>query len=371
MVQNIDENLGRVFKLLDDLQIADDTIVIYMSDNGAEGPQGSRFNAGMRGMKGSVHEGGMRVPCFVRWPGKVAADRNVKQLAAHLDMLPTIAELCGLDLKTVKTKPLDGHSLAPLLLGQQEDRPIDRKVYSRAIRWWALKGVKEPVVASIDMPYPGAVRTQRWRAVNEGEQWQLFDMQADPDQKKDVASLHPKVAGELAQAYDDWFVDARKVPIVRPVIDVGHVQWPETKLTVAEAYKSEGLRWYNKWGFAHDWITDWKEAGQKIWWQTRVVTDGRYRVSLRYACDDSMVGSQLKVSAGGVSLLGAIKTAHTPNPVQRPTRIKKRRFVQTFVVEELGEFDLKAGETKTMIELVKPTGKTTIDLHSLILKKIN
>ncbi len=371
MVQNIDENLGRLFKLLDDLQIADDTIVIYMSDNGAEGAQDSRFNAGMRGMKGSVHEGGMRVPCFVRWPGKIAADRNVEQLTAHLDMLPTIVELCGLDLKKAKTKPLDGHSLAPLLLGQQADGPIERKVYSRAIRWWALKGVKEPVVASIDMPYPGAVRTQRWRAVNEGESWQLFDMQADPGQKKDVASLHPEVTGDLSKAYDDWFVDARKVPIVRPVIDVGHVQWPETKLTVAEAFKSEDLRWYNKWGFAHDWITDWKKFGQKIWWQTRVVTDGRYRVSLRYACEQDMVGSQLKVSAGGVSITGEIKTAHTPNPVQRPTRIKKPRFVQTFVVEELGEIELKAGETKTMIELVKPTGESGIDLHSLILERMD
>jgi arylsulfatase A len=244
-------------------------------------------------------------------------------------------------------------------------------VYSRAIKWWGLKGVKEPVVASIDMAYPGAVRTQRWRAVNEGESWQLFDMQADPGQKKDVAAAHPNVAKDLAEAYDDWFVDARKVPIVRPVIDVGHAQWPETKLTVAEAYKSEGLRWYNKWGFAHDWITDWKKAGQKIWWQNRVVTGGRYRVSLRYACAQDMVGSQLKVSAGGVAITGEIKAAHTPNPVQRPTRIKKPRFVQTFVVEELGEIELKAGETKTMIELGKPTGESSIDLHSLIWERMD
>lgn len=371
MVQNIDENLGRLFKLLDELQIADDTVVIYMSDNGAEGAEGSRFNAGMRGMKGSVHEGGMRVPCFVRWPGKIAADRNIKQLAAHLDMLPTIAELCGVDLAKANTKPLDGHSLAPLLLGKAEDGPIERKVFSRAIRWWALKGVKEPVVASIDMPYPGAVRTQRWRAVNEGQGWQLFDMEADPGQKKDVAAAHAKVAKNLAKAYDDWFVDVRKVPVVRPVIDVGHPEWPETKLTVPEAHLGEGLRWYNKWGFAHDWITDWQKPGQKIWWRTRVVTGGRYRVSLRYACAEDMVGSQLKVSASGASVTGVIKAAHPPHPVQRPTRIKKPRFVETFIVRELGEINLKAGETKVAVELVNPGGESTIDLHTLILERMD
>ncbi len=371
MIQNIDENLGRLFELLDDLKLADDTIVIFMSDNGAEGPEGSRFNAGMRGMKGSVHEGGMRVPCFVRWPGKIKADQNIKQLSAHLDMLPTIAELCGIDLNQVKTKPLDGHSLAPLLLGQKADGPIERQVFSRVIRWWALKGVEEPVLASVDMPYPGAVRTQRWRAVNEGEDWQLFDMQADPSQKKNVASEHKQVIGRLSKVYDDWFVDVRKVPIERPVIDIGHSDWPETKLTVPEARMDEGLRWYNGWGFAHDWITDWKKAGEKIWWETKIINGGRYKVSLKYACDEDMIGTKLQVSASGSSVEGVIRAAHAPKPVQRLTRIKKKRFVQTFTTQELGEIELKSGESKVMMELTHPANKTTLDVHSLILKRVD
>ena len=365
MVQNIDENLGRLFKLLDQLGIADDTIVIFMSDNGAEGAEGSRFNAGMRGMKGSVHEGGMRVPCFIRWPGRIKADRTIQQLSAHIDMLPTIAELCGVG--DIKTKPLDGHSLAPLLLGQKADGPIERMVFSRSVRWWTSKGLKEPVFGSVSIPYPGAVRTQRWRAVNEGEGWQLFDMQADPGQSSDVALGHPEVVGQLSKAYDDWFVDAREVPIIRPVIDIGHPEWPETKLTVPEARMSEGLRWYNKWGFAHDWITDWKKPGEQIWWETNVVSGGRYKVSLKYACSGDMVGTKLRVSASGSSMESSIQTAHPPNPVQGPTRIKEGRFVQTFANQELGEVELKAGKTKVMIELVQPTGETAIDVHSLVL----
>lgn len=371
MVQNIDENLGRLFKLLDQLKIGDNTIVIFMTDNGAEGAEGSRFNAGMRGMKGSVHEGGMRVPCFVRWPGKIAADRNIKQLSAHIDMLPTIAELCGVDLGKVKTQPLDGHSLAPLLLGKAEDGPTERMVFSRSVRWWALKGLKEPVLESVNIPYPGAVRTQRWRAVNEGEGWYLFDMQADPGQSSNVASGHPQVVDRLSKAYDDWFVDVRKVPVVRPVIDIGHPEWPETKLTVPEARMSGGLRWYNKWGFAHDWITDWKKPGEKIWWESNIVSGGRYKVSLKYACGQDMVGSKLRVSAAGSSMEGSIGAAHQPNPVQRPTRIKKQRFVQTFASHELGEMDLPAGKTNVAIEMVQPSGESTMDLHSLILEKVD
>ena len=320
MVQNIDENVARLLKLLDELKIADDTIVIFLSDNGAEGAEGSRYNAGMRGMKSSVHEGGMRVPMFVRWPGKIEAGRVLPQLAAHLDLLPTLAELCG--ASTEDCKPLDGRSLASLLLkGSDPDWPRDRTIFSRSIRWWSLKDVAEPVVASVKIPYPGAVRTERWRAVNEGQDkggWQLFDMRADPGQSKNVASDHPGEISRLARAYDDWFADVSRVPITRPVIDVGHRDWPRVKLTVPEAHFTGTIDWYNGYGFAHDWLAGWSDPADKIWWECNVVTAGRYRVRLKYACAEDAVGTKLRVRAGESSLDGGIEKAHPPNPVQRP-----------------------------------------------------
>ena len=172
--------------------------------------------------------------------------------------------------------------------------------------------------------------------------------------------------------YDDWFVDARKNPISRPTIDIGHPEWPETKLTVPEAYFSKGLRWYNGYGFAHDWITDWNKTGQKIWWKTNIITAGRYKVSLKYACAADAVGTKLRVRASGASLTGAIKNAHTPNPHQRPTRIKKKRFVQTFAVQELGTIELRSGRAKVMVEIVDDIGaQSKIDLHSLLLERVS
>lgn len=368
MVQNIDENIGRLLRLLEELKLDRSTVVIFLSDNGAEGPEGSRYNAGMRGMKGTVHEGGVRVPFFVRWPGRIKPGRELPQLAGHIDVLPTIAELCGV---VPKTKPLDGHSLAGLLLDRETDWPADRMIFARSPGWRKMVGADgEPATASVDQLFPGSVRTQRWRAVNEGGGWELFDMTADPGETINVALMHPAVADRLAKAYGNWFDDVRKTPVVRPVIQVGHREWPETKLTVPEARFTGGLHWYNKWGFAHDWLTGWADQADRLWWETDVRTAGRFRVSLRYACEQDAVGTRLRVKAGGRSLEGTLREAHRPNPVQRPTRINKRRFVQTFITRELGEIEVKAGRTQVELEALDRPGKAICDVHSLILRRL-
>lgn len=370
MVQNIDENIGRLLKQLDQLSVADNTIVIFLSDNGAEGPEGSRFNAGMRGMKGTVHEGGVRVPMFVRWPGKVKANRSIDHLSAHVDLLPTIAEFCGID--EIKTKPLDGISLVPLLTSQltdqQNDWPMDRMVFARNPGWKHLVGaLGQPIIDSVNRPFPGSVRTQRWRAVNEGSHWELYDMASDPGQIQDVSSAHPVVIDRLSQAYTDWLADVTSVPITRPTIDIGHPEWAVVKLAVPEAFFSDGdIHWFNQWGFAHDWLTGWSNTDDKIWWKTRVVTAGRYQVSIRYACADDAVGTTLRVSAGDSSVEGTLQKVHEPNPVQRPTRIDKKRFVQTFATQSLGEIELPAGKTRLVLEAVNAIGKQICDVHSLI-----
>ncbi len=370
MVENIDENVGRLLSQLEALDLSSDTIVIFLSDNGAEGPEGSRYNAGMRGMKGSVHEGGMRVPMFVRWPGRIAADRSLNQLAAHVDLLPTIAELCG--IQNYDTKPLDGQSLAPLLLGHSPDAPWDRMIFSRNPGWKSLVGAMgQPAEASVKQPFPGSVRTQKWRAVNEGDGWQLYDMRIDPGETNDIAAKHPEVVQRLAKAYRDWLDDVTAVPISRPAIDVGHVKGPVVKLTVPEAYFSGKIRWYNKWGFAHDWLTDWTNTDESISWQINVVRSGRYQVCLRYACQEDAVGTRLCVRAGRSSVVGTITEAHPPRPMQRPTRISKRRFIQTFTTQPVGEIELKAGPTRLTLETVHQTGQGIADVHSLILMALD
>src|SRR5262245_2090745 len=116
MVENIDTNLGKLFKLLDDKKLTENTIVIFMTDNG---PAHALFNAGLHGRKGSVYDGGIRVPCFVRWPARFGAGTKCDFPAAHIDLTPTILDCCGVE----RPKSLDGKPLTDLLSDPAAARP--------------------------------------------------------------------------------------------------------------------------------------------------------------------------------------------------------------------------------------------------------
>jgi len=192
MIANIDENMGRLMRRLDSLGIADNTILIFMTDNGGE-PAGNsqRFSAGMRGWKGSMYDGGHRVPCFIRWPGGgLEGGRDVTRLTAHIDLLPTFIEMCG--LKKPDGVAFDGASLRPLLAGDATNW-TDRVIVTDSQR--------------VDLPMKwrrSATMTGRWRLIN-GEE--LYDIKSDPGQRINVADERPGVVQKLRQAYEEWWDD--------------------------------------------------------------------------------------------------------------------------------------------------------------------
>ncbi len=191
MITNIDENMAKLRKKLKELGLEKNTILIFTTDNGTAG---GRFNAGMKGHKGSEYDGGHRVPCFFYWPdGGLTGGRDVARLTAHMDMLPTLIDLCG--LKKPKGVKFDGMSIAPLLRGNDKNWP-DRELIVESQR--------------IDHPTKWrkcAVMTDRWRLVNGKE---LYDMQSDPGQAKNVAAEHPDVVERLRKVYDNWWADVSK-----------------------------------------------------------------------------------------------------------------------------------------------------------------
>ncbi len=193
MIANADRNTGRILAALDDAGLAQNTIVIFMTDNGAQDKdEKKRFNAGLRGWKGTVYDGGIRVPFFVRWPEAFAGNRDMDRIAAHIDVAPTLLDACG--ALPAKPPAFDGVSLMPLLRdGEAAKTWPDRTLFLQ----WHRGDAPEPFRNS-------AVRTQRWKLVDGAE---LYDMDADPGETGNVAADNPETVGQLRAAYEKWFAD--------------------------------------------------------------------------------------------------------------------------------------------------------------------
>lgn len=198
MITNIDENFGMLRARLQEWGLEDNTILIFMTDNGtSEGARvdaGGRvvdgYNAGLRGLKGSPYDGGHRVPFFLRWPGGgLAEGREVSEVAANVDFMPTLLDLCGIPVPPERT--FHGRSLRPLLAGGGAAWPEERAVVTDSQR------VAHPVKWK-----QSAVITRSWRLVNGKE---LYDAVNDRGQERDVAADHPEVVERLRAEYEAWW----------------------------------------------------------------------------------------------------------------------------------------------------------------------
>lgn len=197
MIANLDENMGRLMAFLREKGLEENTILVFLSDNGTgfgadfdkDGFVTGGFNSGMRGDKSTVYEGGHRVPCFIRWPGGgLGGGRDVTPLTAHFDLLPTLLGLCG--LRRPEGGPLDGLSLEPLLRGKAAP---ERTLVVHNQR------VDEPI-----MWKDCAVMAGRWRLINGRE---LYDLDSDPEERHDLAAAHPERVQTMRRDYERWWRD--------------------------------------------------------------------------------------------------------------------------------------------------------------------
>jgi arylsulfatase A-like enzyme len=193
MIANLDENLGKLEAFLNDTQLRDNTILIYMSDNGTQSRQAQEiFNAGMRDKKTSVYEGGHRVPCFVRWPaGGLLSGKDIDELTQVQDLLPTLIELCDLR-KGNNATAFDGASLADLMKGVANEL-ADRKLVVQ----YKVSGA----------PWdPAVVLWDKWRLIGGTE---LYHVGRDPGQAANVADQHSEVVKAMAVHYEAWYAEAK------------------------------------------------------------------------------------------------------------------------------------------------------------------
>jgi arylsulfatase A-like enzyme len=186
MVANMDANMGKMLAKLNQLGLAEDTLVIFLTDNG---PQRDRYKAGMRGRKGTVYQGGIRVPNFWRWPRMLKAGSVIDRTTAHIDILPTLLEIAGV---RADGPPMDGRSLLPLLRGETGSWR-DRTLFTQ----WHRGDEPELFRAC-------AARTQQYKLVDGKE---LYDLSADPAEAHDIAADRPETAARLRKETEAWFRD--------------------------------------------------------------------------------------------------------------------------------------------------------------------
>ena len=308
MIENIDENLGKLRAYLKDNGLSENTLLIYTTDNGTarglfqnkDKPEVKGFNAGMRAQKGSMYDGGHRVPFFMHWPkGELIGGKDIDALCAHFDVLPTLVDV--LKLEQPRGKPLDGLSLKGAIQGKQNALPA-RTIFAATQREFVPpKWIRSTAMHG------------QWRLID-GKA--LYDIKKDPGQEKDIAADHPEVVAKLRADYEKWWEDMQ--PSFKKIVryDLGSVENPTTLMS-------------------HDWLM---RKGHAPWNQPAVqknaLLNGPFEVNI--------------VKAGKYR----ITPMRWPEYVDKPSGCKK---AQAVLVYENEEYDLEWDADPT-----KPIGPSMI-----------
>lgn len=348
MVTNLDRQIGRVLTHLREKNLERDTIVVFLSDNGPNGP---RWNDGLRGTKGSAYEGGVRVPFVLRYPARFPQAGEVHTLAMHIDLMPTLLELCRVTTDGLK---FDGRSLVPLLTDPAAAwQP--RTLFTR--------------VGGHDKPFPAAACDGRYRLVAaKADAWELFDLEQDPGEQRNIASEQPQVAARLRTQYDAWWQDVshdlRRSP---PPIQIGLTN-DAVRLEAQDAQPS-GLRYSSKHP-NNAWLTGWTTTEATVGWQVQVAKPGMYACGVAYACPSSDAGAAI-VLGGGKQSLHAMVTAAPPFDLPSPDRFPRDEATERhWAVLDLGTTDLPAGPVTLTLRATTKPGMQVMDVMRLIVRPL-
>ncbi len=256
MITNIDDNIGRLMDHLDASNLADNTIIVFLTDNG---PQQYRYNAGLRNRKGSVYEGGIRVPGFFHWPGKLEAGREVDGYAAHIDVLPTLLGLGGIPVPD--TLSIDGQDYSRRLLGEMDSMPDPTLFF----QW--QRGYPEPY-------WNIAVRRGDYKLVGHAghlaplSELELYNLRDDPGERNNLIDQQPEIGEELKSAFDEWLPEVLRSPSVGNTdIVIGSDYENPVLLNRNDARGSPGM---------------WRQNRIYGYWDVEVAKAGLYDFRLRF-----------------------------------------------------------------------------------------
>ena len=351
MVENQDRNVGRILEKLKSLGLEENTIVVYFSDNG---PNTARWNGGMKGVKASTDEGGVRSPLFVRWPSKIAAGTQVQNIASVIDLAPTLHALAG--IKRVGEKPLDGRDLTPLL-----QRGLDAD--------WAPRRIFNTWANHV------SVRTQTHRLDNKGN---LYDMVADPGQVTPIQDKEPGLAKELSLAVVAWRQELDIGPVgkgpgnavdPRP-LSIGYREFPATMLPARDGEPHGEMRRSSK-APNSSYFVNWTKTTDTATWNIEVVTAGTYVVTVDYTCPLADAGSTVELTFEESRLRGKIIAGWDPPLLTGQDVVPRGEHGESIMKDfhslKLGEIKLEPGKGELKLRAIDIPGKSVMDLRRLTL----
>jgi hypothetical protein len=328
---------------LDKSGCAKNSIVVFFCDNG---PNGWRWNGGMKGRKGSTYEGGVRSPLHVRWPTEIKPGTVVPFIAGAIDVLPTLADLAG--IKLPQGKRLDGISQAPALRGAGQGHG-DRVL----MQYWNDRL---------------SVRSQAHRLDADGK---LFDMIADPGQTRDIATTDPASFNRLKAKGEEWKRDVfNNIPKrdLRP-FTVGYPVLPITVLPARDGIPHGGVTRSAR-APNCSYFTNWRKPDDRISWDLLVSTGGKYRVEIYYACPQTDVGATINMRLGLAGLTKKLEVAHDPKTYgQENDRVLRvgESYMKDFKAWEFGEVLLRPGRCALELEAPQIPGKQAMEVRSVVL----
>lgn len=347
MCENIDWNVGRIVKKLEELQIDDNTIILYFNDNG---PNSWRWNGGMKGRKGSTDEGGVRTPLFMKWPAKIKKGVTIKEISSAIDLLPTLVDLTNISHNP--TKLLDGLSLKPLLT---EQNPVwdDRFIFNE----WGKRV---------------SVRSQKYRLDNEGG---LFDIENDRGQQHNLAEQFPDIQRELSEARAEYIDEVRaELPIEDlRAFPLGHSEAKYTQIPARDGKSHGNIKRSNKYPNC-SFFTNWIHLDDSITWDVEVLEEGDFEVTLYYTCPVGDEGSVFELTLGNSLLKGHIETAFDP-PLRGMendrTKTRGESYVKDFKPLNLGTIHFDKGSGHLVLKAIEKPGKIVMDMRLLMFERIN
>ena len=344
MCENIDWNIGRVLKKINDLKIEKNTIVIFFHDNG---PNGVRWNGGMKGRKGSTDEGGVRSPLLIRWPDKISKGIKINQITSVMDLLPTLSDCANIPISSQKA--LDGRSLKPLLLGER-NKWKERTL----INYWRGKT---------------SARNQNFRLDHLGK---LYDMTNDPGQLADISALRPKIRNQLLEEVSNW----KKTVLPELGKDersfvIGHPNYRWTQVPARDGVSHGAIKRSGRFPNC-SYYENWKTTEDKITWNCEVGATGTYEVSIHYALKKGDEGTVVQLSHNNASIEHKFTESHeVPSRGQENDRVERREsYVKDFKEIKIGKINLTKGKGELTLKALEIPGEESIEFRLLMLEKV-